>query len=80
VARNNKRQMKNPRRIAFTIAFAAVLLADFAAIGQPAHNVLSDKERAAGWRLLFDGETMNHWIDPSKEAPPGTPGPLTMVV
>jgi len=27
----------------------------------PAHNVLSPAEREAGWRLLFDGETLNGW-------------------
>jgi len=28
---------------------------------QPAHNTLTDAERAAGWRLLFDGRTTNGW-------------------
>jgi cytochrome c len=34
------------------------------AVGQEAvivHNVLTDEERAAGWRLLFDGDTTEGW-------------------
>jgi Domain of Unknown Function (DUF1080) len=58
------------RRITFPVA-SGLLFACLAAIGQPAHNVLSETERAQGWKLLFDGQTMNHWIDPSKENPPG---------
>jgi hypothetical protein len=34
-------------------------------------NVLSAKERAEGWQLLFDGKSMANWIDPSKSNPPG---------
>ena len=30
-------------------------------------------EAKAGWVLLFDGSTMNHWRDPAKENPPGDP-------
>jgi hypothetical protein len=29
--------------------------------GTQAHNVLSAAERQAGWRLLFDGQTLNGW-------------------
>jgi hypothetical protein len=63
--------MKKPILTNFATAFAAILFAGFVAIGQPAHNTLSEEERAGGWQLLFDGQTMNHWIDPSKETPPG---------
>ena len=27
------------------------------------HNVLTDAEKAAGWELLFDGQTLNGWRD-----------------
>ncbi len=30
---------------------------------QAKHNVLTDAEKAAGWQLLFDGETLNGWRD-----------------
>ncbi|MGA8597218.1 MAG: DUF1080 domain-containing protein [Bryobacteraceae bacterium] len=59
------------RHVTFPVAFAALLFAGIVAVGQSAHNVLSEKERAEGWKLLFDGQTMTHWIDPSKETPPG---------
>src|SRR5436190_1993736 len=36
-----------------------------------APNTLTPKEKAAGWKLLFDGETMNGWEDVSKLNPPG---------
>ena len=36
-----------------------------------ADNELTAKERAAGWRLLFDGKTYDHWEDPAKKSPPG---------
>ena len=30
---------------------------------QPKHNVLTEAEKAAGWVLLFDGQTLNGWRD-----------------
>jgi hypothetical protein len=36
-----------------------------------AHNRLTDKERAEGWMLLFDGKSMANWIDPAAANPPG---------
>jgi len=38
---------------------------------QPALNRLTAAEKAAGWKLLFDGKTMEGWEDPAKETPPG---------
>ncbi len=35
------------------------------------HNTLTADETAAGWILLFDGHTMEHWIDPSALQPAG---------
>jgi hypothetical protein len=39
------------------------------ALGQ--HNRLTPAEQASGWRLLFDGHTMNGWRDPLHRTPPG---------
>ncbi len=36
-----------------------------------ADNVLTSAEKRAGWQLLFDGHTFNHWRDPAKETPAG---------
>jgi len=36
-----------------------------------ADNELTVQQRAAGWRLLFDGKTYDHWEDPAKKSPPG---------
>ena len=32
-----------------------------------ADNALSAEEKAAGWELLFDGESMNHWRNYQRE-------------
>ena len=34
-------------------------------------NTLTPAERAAGWKLLFDGKTLKGWVDPAKQTPPG---------
>lgn len=36
-----------------------------------ADNELTPQERAAGWRLLFDGKTFAGWEDPTRKSPPG---------
>jgi hypothetical protein len=36
-----------------------------------ADNELTARERAAGWRLLFDGKTYANWEDPTRKSPPG---------
>lgn len=41
-------------------AFACILLASCA---QEEHNVLTEAEKADGWKLLFDGQTMDGWRD-----------------
>jgi hypothetical protein len=46
----------------------------FSAMSQAAmlqNNVLTPEERDSGWMLLFDGKTMNHWMDPSHGSPQG---------
>jgi len=42
-----------------------------AASGQPAPNTLTAEERAAGWRLLFDGTTTAGWRGFRQTAMPG---------
>jgi hypothetical protein len=37
-----------------------------------ADNQLTPQEKAAGWKLLFDGKTYANWIDPTKKSPPAT--------
>ncbi len=55
---------------------AAIVLLSFAAcssVEEPkavAENTLTDKEKAAGWKLLFDGATLEGWDDPGKRTPP----------
>jgi hypothetical protein len=51
------------RHLALLLALAASLPA--------ADNTLSPEEKAAGFRLLFDGRTMNGWLDPAKQNAPG---------
>ncbi|HTX35153.1 MAG TPA: hypothetical protein VME43_09030, partial [Bryobacteraceae bacterium] len=51
---------------------AALLLAALlAGVSQAADNQLTPQEKAAGWRLLFDGKTFANWVDPTKKSPPG---------
>ena len=75
-------------------AFAALLLApipsSFAADPPAAPmmsstpNTLTDAERQAGWKLLFDGKTLNGWSNFKKDAiRPGwqvVDGALTLTV
>ena len=35
------------------------------------HYVLTAEEAAAGWKLLFDGTSMDAWLDPAQLHPPG---------
>jgi hypothetical protein len=44
------------------------LLTALPAAAQP--NVLTSEEKADGWRLLFDGKTLNGWVAIGKTAPP----------
>jgi hypothetical protein len=53
------------------IPVASLVAAAFAFAAQTEHNQLSKKERAEGWTLLFDGRSMENWIDPSQQTPPG---------
>jgi hypothetical protein len=50
------------------VAFCAGI---FATAACAADNELTAAEKAAGWRLLFDGKSYANWVDPSKKSPPG---------
>lgn len=50
---------------------AASLFAACVAVSSAADNQLTAQEKAAGWTLLFDGKTFDHWVDPTKKSPPG---------
>jgi len=42
-----------------------------AVLASAAENVLTRQEREAGWVLLFDGQSMRGWRDPSAQTLPG---------
>ena len=48
----------------------ALLLACAAAVATPAVNQLTDQEKAAGWKLLFDGQTTEGWRTFKKQSFP----------
>jgi hypothetical protein len=47
-----------------------LLIASAAALSAQ-HNQVTEEQKAAGWKLLFDGKSFNGWVDPSKKTPPG---------
>jgi Domain of Unknown Function (DUF1080) len=53
----------------FPLALGAALLLPQAS--RAADNQLTPQEKAAGWRLLFDGRTYAGWRDPTRLHPPG---------
>lgn len=48
-----------------------LVLVSCAVAAAAADNVLTPGEKAAGFRLLFDGRTMNGWRDPARQNAPG---------
>src|SRR5271165_2013096 len=56
-----------PRRMGVSVLACALLATGAAA----ADNELTSQEKAAGWKLLFDGRTFANWVDPSGRKPPG---------
>src|SRR5690242_3926165 len=55
------------RKLARMGAFAAAMTA----CGWAADNQLTAQEKAAGWKLMFDGKSFAGWEDPAKKTPPG---------
>ncbi len=56
------------------VGSAVILLAAFGGMpgaAQQEHNTLTAAERAAGWRLLFDGETTDGWRGFRRQDMPG---------
>ena len=51
----------------FSIALAALLATGLRANAADAHNTLTDAEKKAGWKLLFDGKTLDGWHNFKKE-------------
>ena len=59
------------------IWLGAALIAVLLAVGcSPKHNVLTSKEKADGWQLLFDGRTLDGWRDFNGDS---LTGPCTVV-
>jgi len=50
---------------------AVVAVQMWAADNQLTANQLTAKEKAAGWKLMFDGKSFGGWEDPPKKSPPG---------
>lgn len=48
-------------RLPAAVLAAGLLLLASGAAAEPAHNTLTAREKAAGWRLLFDGRTTAGW-------------------
>lgn len=51
----------SPIRSSLLACLASLTLASSLAAAEQAPNTLTDAERAAGWRLLFDGRTTTGW-------------------
>ncbi len=49
----------------------AATLAPLARAADAPLNTLTPAERKAGWVLLFDGKSMDGWVDPRTKTPPG---------
>lgn len=60
------------RHKALFASLVAILIVLAAAQARAADNELSDEERRAGWRLLFDGRTLDGWLT-SDRKPSRTP-------
>ena len=54
-------------KFTFSIALAGLLATGFRANAADAHNTLTDAEKKAGWKLLFDGKSLDGWHNFKKE-------------
>ena len=52
-------------------ALGLLLLAALACHAEAPHNTLTRQQKAAGWRLLFDGKSFRGWENPTRKVPPG---------
>src|SRR2546430_7491129 len=60
------------RTLLVSMMFTALLLTNSAKAQTHPLNTLTDEEKQAGWKLLFDGKTTNGWRGYQKqEAPEG---------
>ena len=53
----------NPQKTFFTYCSLLIAACILISCTTTKHNTLTDEEIAAGWALLFDGETLNGWKD-----------------
>ncbi len=63
VCSNNYRLLMNTKAKASAFSLAAIVIASnlLVSIAAPAPNTLTDAEKSAGWKLLFDGKSTSGW-------------------
>ena len=49
------------KRILTLLALVAFFAAGRAFAAAPKHNTLTPAEKSAGWKMLFDGKTLDGW-------------------
>ncbi len=59
--------MRTPARLLLCLLTSLTLTS--AETAHPPHNTLSPDEKAAGWKLLFDGKSLAHWRNYQEDQP-----------